>query len=179
MALKLITPATELAVSVAEAKLSCRFDGDALDADIADMILDATRLVEHEVGRCVMPQTWELTLDAFPSAFELTRCPVASVTSITYVDASGATQVMVDTAYSLDPADDYGHAYVVPAFGSDWPDVRAQVNAVALRYLAGYPDAASVPSQIKRQIKIFVALLLDDPVAMGDRLAAIDKVYVL
>lgn len=179
MALNLITPASALAVSLAEAKLSCRFDGTELDADIADMILDATRLTEHEVGRCIMPQTWQLTLDAFPSAFELTRAPVASITSITYTDAAGTLQTLDPAACALDTADAYGPAYCVPAYGASWPAAREQVNAVAVRYVAGYPDAASVPSQFKRQIKIFVAMLLDDPAALSGRLAAIDKVYAL
>lgn len=177
MALKLITPATLLAVSLAEAKLACRFDPTDLDDDITAMISDATRLAEHELCQCVMPQTFELTLDAFPAAAELTRVPVASITSIKYVDSTGVLTTLDPAAYALDNADAHGLAYVVPAYGTSWPATRDQINAVAVRYVAGYPDAASVPSQIKRQIKIFVAMLLDDPVALSNRLAAIDKVW--
>jgi len=177
MSLKLITPAAILAVSVAEAKLSCRFDATDLDADIADMIKDATRLVEHETGQSVMAQTWELSLDSFPEVFVLTRPPVASITSLKYVDTEGVTQTLSPAAYTLDTADAYGPAKVETAYNAFWPDARIQANAVALRYVAGYADAASVPSQIKRQIKIFAAMLLDDPLALSDRLAAIDKVY--
>jgi len=177
MSLKLITPATLPAVTVAEAKLSCRFDASDMDADIADMVKDATRLVEHETGQCIMSQTWELSLDSFPVAFVLTRLPVASITSLKYVDTAGVTQTLDPAAYTLDAADAYGPAKVETTYNTFWPDARIQVNAVILRYVAGYTDAASVPSQIKRQIKIFVAMLLDDPVALSDRLAAIDKVY--
>lgn len=175
MALKLITAPSSSPVTLAEAKLACRFDPTDLDADITAMIADATRLVEHETGQCLMPQTWELTLDAFPDAFELTRVPVASITSIKYYDIAGVQQTLAGSAYTLDMADAYGNAFAVPVYGTDWPATRDQVNAVALRFVAGYADAASVPSHLKRQVKILVAQLLDDPTALNDRLAAVDK----
>jgi uncharacterized phiE125 gp8 family phage protein len=174
MALKLIT-AAGAPVTLAEAKLACRFDPTDLDADITAMILDATRLVEHETGQCLMSQTWELTLDGFTPALELTRNPVASITSIRYYDTAGAQQLLADTAYELKAADTYSNAFVVPVHGTTWPATLDQAQAVAVRYIAGYPDAASVPSHLKRQVKIMVAQLLDDPLAMQDRLAAIDK----
>lgn len=179
MALKLITAASALAVSLAEAKLSCRFDSADLDSDITAMISDATRLVEHETGKCVMAQTWGLTLDAFPTALELSRTPVTSVTSVTYTDIAGAVQTLSSSLYVLDNLDDNGPAYVVPAYSTAWPDTREQINAVSVRYVAGYATAAEVPSQIKRQVKIFIAMLIDDPLALSDRLAAIDKVWAL
>lgn len=177
MSLKLITAAPELAVSVAEVKLACRFDPSDLDSDILAMITDATRLVEHETGQCVMAQTWELTLAAFPAAFRPTRLPVASVTSLKYTDGSGLLQTLAPSAYTLDNTDAFGPAQVLPAYGTSWPVSRAQINAVALRYVTGYATAAEVPSQIKRQIKIFVAMMIDDPLSLSDRLAAIDKVW--
>lgn len=54
----------------------------------------ATEAAEQMTGRAIMPQTWELTLDAFPDALELTRVPVASVTSLKYFDATGTEQTL-------------------------------------------------------------------------------------
>ena len=65
--------------------------------------------------------------------FKLTRIPAASVTSLKYFDADGVQQTLSSGAYALDSADDYGPAYVVPAYASSWPSTRDQVNAVALR----------------------------------------------
>lgn len=177
MSLKLITAATALPVTLAEAKLAHRFDAADLDTDIEDMIRDATRLAEHEIGKCLMPQTWELTLDAFPDAIRLTRPPVASVTSVQYVDPAGVLQTLAPSAYILDTTDGYGLAYLLPAYGTSWPATREQASAITVRFVAGYADAASVPSHLKRQVKIFVAMLLDDPVQLSDRLSAIDKVW--
>lgn len=179
MALKLITAATVLPVSVADAKLSCRFDSVALDADIADMVMDAARLVSHETGQSLTEETWELSLDAFPSAFELTRNPAASVTSLKYTDPAGVEQTLASNLYSLDAKDQYGSAWVVPAYGTEWPATRDEINAVRLRFVAGYPNAAAVPAHLRRQVKINVAILLDDPERLAERLAAIEKVYAL
>lgn len=181
MSLKLITPpnvSTGLCVTVADAKLSCRFDPSDLDADIAQMILDGQTLVDHEVGVCLMAQTWEAALDAFPDAITLTRTPVASVTSITYIDAAGVLQTLSPAAYVLDSGDAFGKSYIVPAYGESWPETRDEINAVKVRYVVGYADAASVPSHLKRQVLINVAKLIANPDELADRLAAISKVYV-
>jgi uncharacterized phiE125 gp8 family phage protein len=161
MALKLITAASAMAVSLAEAKLHLRVDAADEDALITAFITSATEAAEQITGRALMPQTWELTLDAFPDAFELTRTPVASVTSIIYADATGTPQTLSSALYTLDAAHDYGHAYVVPVYASTWPATRDQINAVALRYVAGYANAAAVPEGIKAWIKLMVGAMYE------------------
>jgi uncharacterized phiE125 gp8 family phage protein len=177
MSLKLITPPTAWPVTLAEAKLANRFDATDLDSDITDMIKDATRLVEHESGICLMPQTWELSLDHWPNAMWLTRTPVASVTSVKYTDLEGVVQTLAPSAYTVSTTDAYGPARITPSYNTCWPLARCQPDAVVARFVAGFADAASVPSQLKRQVKIFVAMLIDDPMSLIDRLAAIDKVW--
>ena len=83
MALKLITTASALAVSLVEAKAHLRVDVADDDALITAYITAATEMAEQATGRAIMPQTWQLTLDAFPSALALTRTPVASISSLT------------------------------------------------------------------------------------------------
>ena len=167
MALKLITPATELAVSLADAKLHLRVDDTDQDALITATIWAATEAAEQVMGRALMPQTWELTLDAFPEAFKLTRVPAVSITSLKYWDAAGVQQTLGSGLYALDNTDDFGHAYVVPVFGGTWPDAREQINAVALRYVAGYATAANVPESIKSWIKLQAGAMFENRQAEG------------
>lgn len=162
MALKLITAATTPAVSLTEAKVHLRVDVADDDALITAMVVAATDMAEQQTGRALMAQTWELTLDTFPEAFELTRVPVQSVVSLTYWDADGVQQTMGDTLYALDSSDDYGYAYVVPAYAGAWPNTRDQINAVSLRYVAGYADAASVPEGIKQWIKLMASTMYEN-----------------
>jgi len=163
MALKLITPATLLPVTVAEAKLQARLDDDVLDTRVSAYITTATQMAEQITGRAIMPQTWELSLEEFPCEFELTRVPVVSVTSLKYLDFNGVQQILSSDLYTLDAADDFGEACVEPAYGTSWPIARCQSNAVVLRYLAGYADAASVPQSIRDWIILMVSAMVDNP----------------
>lgn len=159
MSLKLITAASGLAVTLAEAKLHLRVTSSAEDLSITSAIMEATDLAEQMTGRAIMSQTWELSLDAFPAFFKLTRVPVQSITSLTYIDILGAQQTLSAGGYTLDNADDFGLAFVIPSYGLQWPAARLQPNAVKVRYQAGYVDAASVPYSIKAWIKLMVGAL--------------------
>jgi uncharacterized phiE125 gp8 family phage protein len=162
MALKLITAATALAVSLVEAKAHLRVDASDDDTLITAMITAATETAEQMTGRAIIPQTWELSLDEFPDAFELTRVPVSAVTSLKYYDAAGVLTTMDPGDYALDIADDYGFAYVVPAYDTEWPTARDQINAVVVRYVAGYTDAAAVPQAIKSWILLQVGAMYEN-----------------
>ena len=159
MALKLITAPSTYPVTLAEAKLHCRVDIADDDTLITALITAATEMAEQKTGRAIMTQTLELTLDAFPEAFELTRVPVQSITSVKYYDTTGAQQTLSNTLYALDAADDFGFAYISPVYAGVWPNTRDQINAVAVRYVAGYADAASVPQSIKNWILLMVSTM--------------------
>lgn len=162
MALKLITAPTTLPVTLAEAKAHIRVDIVDDDTTITAMLGAAVQMAEQATGRALMPQTWKLTLDDFPDAFELTRVPGISITAVTYVDTAGATQTLSNALYRLDNADDFGYAYVVPAYGTSWPDTNPEINAVTVTYVAGYADAASVPEAIKSWIKLQVGAMYEN-----------------
>ena len=162
MALKLITAPSTYPVTLAEAKLHCRVDIADDDTLITALITAATEMAEQKTGRAIMTQTLELTLDSFPEAFELTRVPVQSVTSVKYYDTTGAQQTLSNTLYALDAADDFGFAHISPVYAGVWPDTRDQINAVAVRYVAGYADAASVPQSIKNWILLMVSTMYEN-----------------
>ena len=189
MALKLITAATTYPVTLEEAKLHCRIESADEDTLISALIASATETAEQITGRALMAQTWELTLDAFPDAFELTRVPVQSIASVKYYDESGVQQTLGGGLYALDNADDNGFAYVVPVYSGTWPATRDQINAVAVRYVAGYANAAAVPESVKAWIKLMAGSMFEnrESVASGsftslafcDSLLDRHKVYAL
>lgn len=168
MALRRITAPTTLAVTLADVVAQVKLNVGDDDALITSMLWSAMFLAEKETGRALMTQTWELTLDAFPDAIELTRVPVQSIASFTYVDKNGATQNLTGSTYVLDTADGYGTAYLVPAYATSWPTTRDQINAVKLQYVAGYADAASVPEPIKQWMRAMVAAMYKDREAYSD-----------
>jgi uncharacterized phiE125 gp8 family phage protein len=156
MTLKLITAASTYPVTLSDAKLHCKVDAADEDTLITSLITVASELAEQYTGAALMTQTWELSLDAFPDALELTRIPVQSVTSVKYYDTSGVLQTLSNTLYTVDLSDDNNSAYIVPAYNTTWPDTRAQINAVVVRYVAGY---TTVPEPIKQWMKIAIATM--------------------
>lgn len=161
-------------VSVAQAKEHLRISQSetADDSMIQRYIEAATDLVERELGRVLVQQTWTLKLDAFPRGcgargrfIELPKVPARSVSSITYVDTNGATQTLASDQYAVH-ADDW-QPFVSEAYGVTWPSTRAQPDAVTVTFVAGYAPAGTsvdvnIPQTIKHAILLHVQASYDN-----------------
>lgn len=157
MGLKLITAPAAEPVTAAEVKATTGLTAaDGMDTVIDSRIKEAREYVEQVLGRALITQTWELSLDCFDAeTIELPKPPAASVTSIKYLDTDNAEQTLPIAYYTLD--DYIQPAAVVLNSGYSWPGTYAAVNAVKVRYVAGYgAAAASVPGPIKEAIMIIV-----------------------
>lgn len=168
MALQRTTAPAALPVSLIEAKAHLRVDTTDDDLLITALIGSATELAEQATGRALMAQTWQLSLDTFPCAAELTRVPVQAVTSLVYADVTGTDQTLALANYTLCNSDDYSPARVVPAWSKSWPAIRSQPNAVRITYTAGYASAALVPESIKSWIKLMVGAMYENREAVNE-----------
>jgi uncharacterized phiE125 gp8 family phage protein len=158
MTIRIVTAPTETPVTLEEAKEHCRVDLDVDDAVLTRHIGAAARWAEGYLQRPIVTQTRELLLDAFPAcAIELRDGPVTTVESVKYIDANGVNQELGDMQLDLfsDPA------RILPGWGSSWPGTRDALNAVVVRYTAGYGAAADVPDDIKSAILLVVADLYE------------------
>lgn len=165
MTTRLISTATE-PVSVAEAKLRLRIDGTDDDADLGMMISAARSMCEQQTGRAIALSTYELRIDAFPAGeIRLMWPPVASVESITYLDADGAEQTLPQAAYALDAHSEPG--WILPAHGTDWPATIDAANAVTVTYTAG--EGADCPAALKQWILLHVGHWYRNREAATDR----------
>lgn len=154
-ALSLITAATTESVSLEELERHLRIDSvDAGEqADLRNLVRTAERYIQKGYGRQVSPATWRLTMDDFffrtEKDSQLTYIPIplpplASSTSVTYVDTSGTSTVWATSNYTVDTYSEPGR--ILPVFGQTWPSVRVQANAVEIHFTAGSTD----PSQATR-----------------------------
>jgi len=164
--LKRTTPPTLEPITVAEAMAHCRMDTNSEEAWMTSAIETARQWIEDRCNVTLLTTGWTLTLDDFPnrcgaaSALDidriiLPRCPVQSVTAITYVDTDGTTQTIDSADYTLDAASDID-ASVGPAFGETWPTVRDQRNAVVVTYVAGWTLPALVPQAFRHAMRLLV-----------------------
>jgi len=167
MGLSLITPCAEEPITASEAKASpsLRVATATDDTDIGVLIATARDMAETITRRAFVTQTWEYVLDGFPTGgIVLPLPPLQSVTSIKYIDTNGTQQTLDALLYAVDTDSEPG--LVVPAYGESWPSTRDEVNAVRVRFVAGYGDAADVPAAIKTWIKMRVGTLYDNPQAL-------------
>lgn len=182
MALTLITPPAAEPISLAEARAQCRIAADdtAEDSLLAVYIQAARETAEHELGRALISQTWELTLDAFPAGeIKLGKPRVSAITSVQYIDAAGALQTMPSSDYVLDAATEPG--WLLPADGITWPDTDDVVNAVVVRFVAGYgATSASVPAGVRQWLLLTVGALYAQREAIDatGRVAALPSRFV-
>ena len=139
--LKLITAPAAEPVTLAEAKLHARVDTSADDSLITALIVAARQECEHIIGRALVTQTWEQVLPAFAVSMDLDMAPVASITSIKYLDSAGAEQTLANTVYDL--IEEALPPRVVLKDGQSWPDVYAADDAVRIRFIAGLAEAAA------------------------------------
>jgi uncharacterized phiE125 gp8 family phage protein len=176
MSLKIITAPVAEPITTAEAKAHLHVTGSDDDTYIAALIVSAREGAEHLTGRALMTQTLELALDEFERTIKLPRPPLATITSVKYLDQSGVLQTMAEASYLLDSHSE--PAALLPAYGASWPAVRCQKNTVLVRYQAGYASAALVPQMIKSWMLLRIGMLYEnrESVVAGAPIAEIPHV---
>lgn len=152
----------DIPVTVAQAKAHARISTDADDPYIRELIDLAVRHVEDETNRALYTQTWARHLDDFPRTGErliwLDKAPVASVSSITYLDTSGATQTLAASQYRVDTT----HGRISEAYDQTWPETRDVIDAVTVTYVAGASNLDEIPAALKHAVLMLVAELYNN-----------------
>jgi len=142
-------------LSLTDAKHHLRVDTTDDDTYISALIVAAREYAEIFLGRKLMTGTLTQYFDTFSDAMELKRPPLASVTSITYVDSDGDTQTLADTVYDVDITVEPG--LVRLAYDQSWPTIRTTPNAITITYVAGYGDATDVPKGIRQAMLLLIS----------------------
>lgn len=149
MALRMVIPASEGPVTLAQARNICRIDGTAHDDELTMLISAVTDEAERHLNRSLVSATWELAIDAFPDGeIALGKPDATSITSVKYIYGSNEL-TMNASDYALDTADEF-ESWLFPL--ESWPDTDAAANAVKVRFVAGFGDADDVPESIKMWI---------------------------
>jgi uncharacterized phiE125 gp8 family phage protein len=169
MAIKVIAAPAAL-LTLAELRLHLKLDTtEGVHADdtlVAALLSAAHEYCEHYTQRSFGSQTLELALDRFPyGAIALARGPVAAIESVKYIDTDLVEQTVAGADYALD---DYSTpAWLMPAYGLEWPATGEVANAVKVRYVAG---ADALPGAVRAALLLIVGHLYEhrEAVAPGN-----------
>lgn len=153
-------------VSVTDAKAHLRVTISSDDTLIGKYLLAARRHAESYIRGAIVQQSWDYSIDGrwpficadgkYRNRIELPLHPVASVTSVSYVDTSGVTQTLSPSLYTVHL--DGTVPYIEKAYDATWPDVRDVPEAIIVRFVAGYD---SVPEEIRTAILLHTEILYD------------------
>ena len=151
-----LTPVSVASTSATQAEVKSYLRVDTSDDnDLIDSLnIAAENWAQTFTKRQFLTATKYEYLDNFVSEIRLPHPPLASVTSIQYVDADGDTQTLDADTYTVDTTTAPGRIYL--AYGETWPTVRSQPKAITITYVCGYGAAASVPENLKTAIKLLV-----------------------
>jgi uncharacterized phiE125 gp8 family phage protein len=167
VSLSVITPPASEPVTLSEAKAHLRVEVSTDDALITALIAAAREHAEAVTARAFLPQTLEARWDEWPTTLALPRAPVASVSSVKYLDADGVEQTLSGQDYRVDLASIPPR--ITPTYGTLWPEAQAVTGAVAVRFVAGYANAGAVPAAIKQAMLLLVAHLYENRAAAVER----------
>lgn len=164
MGLSVVEPPESDPLTLIEAKSHLRVTGTDEDGDIAGYIIGAREWIESQTHLKLITQTLDLTVDDdwpyvlargyYRSRIEFPVKPVASVTSISYVDANGTTQALAANQYAL--RNDGPVPYIEPAYNVTWPVVRRQTAAITVRFVAG-SAVSDIPEPLRQAMRLLVA----------------------
>jgi len=164
MAIRKITAPAVTPVTLAEAKAHLNVDFSDDDSLIALYLASATDTAQEFMGRAIVEQTLELVIDEFPDeGVRLPYPPLVEVVSVYYDrEDDGFETPLSDAEYVVDNASEPG--WVVPV--TSWPATIAGINAVRIRYIAGYAAQGSpadytigIPGAIKAAVLLTLGTL--------------------
>ena len=160
MSLYLVTAPSVEPITLAEAKRHLKVEVDDDNDLIRGLSLAAREHVETYTGRKLITQTWDQKLCGFPGGpIVLPFSPVSSVTSIAYLDQTGASQTWSSALYRtlLPVGPQAAKAWIEPVYGESYPSTYSVSEPVAIRFVCGYgASGASVPASITAAMKLLI-----------------------
>lgn len=148
------TAAATASVSTANAKSHLKVEHSDDDTYIDGLVTAATQEVENITSRTMISTTYDMYLTEFPKdGIVLPFSPVSSITSVKYYNGSN-----VETTW--DSSNYHYNIYEQPCvirYVDDYPDTyEDRSDAVVVRFVAGYANAAAIPAQLIQAIKMII-----------------------
>lgn len=140
----------------------------AHDQLLSGLIRQSREKVEHDSGIVCATGSFVWKRATWPAGtcLSIPLRPVSAITSITYVDSSGATQTWSSANYSLDA--NRPKPVVLLGYGQAWPTHRGYENDITITFVAGYSTATAIPQLVKQAVLLDVSREFNDRTGEGD-----------
>jgi uncharacterized phiE125 gp8 family phage protein len=139
-------------VTLTEAKRQIRAEDFTDDDGHLQFLITVAR--DHAEKYCntrFATQTVAVKCDSFADMCRLPEAPVTSVTSISYVDTTGATQTLATSVYELRA--DGLESSITLKYGQQWPTIQSR-SRITVTAVVGY---AIAPPAVKNAILLNIA----------------------
>lgn len=144
-------------VTLNQAKAHLRVDHSDEDALISALIKAARSLIENACGVRFAQRTGvAIKCDSFDDFARLPEAPVSAISSVSYVDVSGATQTLASTVYELRA--DGVEAAIVLKSNQSWPGIKYG-SRITVTASLGYSEA---PEDICHALLMLVAYFYEN-----------------
>ena len=203
--LTLVTPPTVEPITTDEAVHYMRLDtpSTADSAFITGLIKSARKYCENLQHRAYITQTWEMSLNKFPCAYndrlnnvkksdviEIPMGNLQTVDSVIYTDSANVAHTLTEnTDYIVSTRGVLGK--ISPPYNGLWPTSElAPLDPVVIRFTCGYGLAVAIPETIKQAMYMLIdywynnrdaaAQTVSSEIAFSVKaLLAMDKISVL
>lgn len=186
--LTLFSPPKVEPISPDEAVSYMRLDTpDATEsAYISDCIKAAREYCEDYQHRAYITQTWELTLQQFPTAkndrmnncrqtdeIEIPKGCLQSIDSLTFTDYAGTVSTLVQGEnFVVSTRGILGR--IAPPYAAIWPtDPLSPLDPIVIRFTCGYGDTADkIPLKVKQAMYMLISYWYDNRPPIGTNIPA-------
>jgi len=173
MAFDIVTAAASEPITLSEAKNFLRVDHSDDNTLISALITASRQMCEEYTRRILVTTTIDEYFDKFPmnrwenlsNLIYLSRGPVASITSVKYVDEIGSEVTITSDQYIIDTISE--PARIQSTAG--WFAAAGVVNQVIVRYVVG-TDVSSIPKPLIQGMMLVISDLYDQ---RNDRVKAL------
>lgn len=141
-------------ITLDEAKKQLNISHDDDDSLIADLITESITHVENYTNRIIETAAVAESFDGFSTPLVLTKTPLVTIQSITYLDGDEVEQTLA--TYTLDRRKTYPE--ITPAYGESWPSTSGAIQSVTVNYTAGYSD---MPGPLRRAALMILSSLYE------------------
>lgn len=158
----IVTVASSEPLTAAQVKAQTRVDFSDDDTLIDRLITAARSHVEKRTGTILVSQTVDAKCESFCDMERLAFGPVASITSVKYIDADAIEQTLSTDVY--EHRQDGITSSLVLKYGQMWPAPRFR-SQITVRAVVGY---STIPPDIIHAMLTLVAHWYESREAFGD-----------